>query len=291
MAHEKLCLGGDFAGLLVKFAPLDGSLVEIPVYLIPEALLEWGQAPSALELLSSEEWDAAQLQRQEITVLPATGCGVDNLDTMKSDTNLKNVDWSQPSESTLILDSTTSTNNRDDTTTQRLETQFSLPNAHRVRVSLDLKKKTVQQKDEAAVSYEIQSPILLNLERQTSTTSSYGTRADGGGLDGRTVSQLIGDRLRKSHSFAEEKFNPGAWKADAEQQLLTPSTLIHLPGNLTIASGPAETDGTWLLQMSHFTADNEEDSLTIGSSRMIQRKFDGLQCEATYNEEVGEYMV
>ena len=192
LEHPKLCVGGDFAGLMAKFSPTDGSLVPVPVHLIPSSLLEWGQEPSALEVLVSEEWDSAAtvLCRQEVTVLPETGCGVDNLETMKSAVTIdkEQTAWSQPSESTLILDTTTASDA--ETTIQRLETQFSLPEFHRVRISFDWKI----QGD--PLSCQIQSPIVLQLERQTNVTSSQGTRADGGGLDGRTVSQLLGDWLR-----------------------------------------------------------------------------------------------
>lgn len=286
LGYEKLCLGGDFAGLVAKFSPSDGSLVPVPVYLIPEELLEWGQEPSALEVLVSEEWNEEspeQFRRQEITVLPAIGCGVDNLETTKSETvfEKEQTAWSQPSDSTLILDTTTSS---DETTTlQRLETQVSLSEAHRVRVSFNLK---IENND--ATSYEIQSPIILQLERQANTTSSHGTRADGGGLDGRTVFRLLGDRLKNSHSFAERKFSPGEWTSATGKQV-TPSSLIHLPGNISIASGAAAEDakGTWLLEISHFSAD--EEGSTKGSRRIVQRIFDGVKCETTFKEQVGEY--
>ena len=79
----------------------------------------------------SEEWDLATvLCCQEITVLPETGCGANNLETMKLGVTVdkEQTAWSQPSESTLILDTTTALDAG--TTVQRLETQFSLPESH-----------------------------------------------------------------------------------------------------------------------------------------------------------------
>jgi hypothetical protein len=76
-------LGGDFAGKAATFNPADGSLIDIPDYLIPEALIEWGQAPKCLDILVSEDIDEELLVRSTVTVLPGTGCSIDNLETVK----------------------------------------------------------------------------------------------------------------------------------------------------------------------------------------------------------------
>ena len=55
----------------------------IPDYLIPEAMKEWGMEPKCLEMLVSEDikkWKT--MRRVTTTILPDTGCGVDNLETI-----------------------------------------------------------------------------------------------------------------------------------------------------------------------------------------------------------------
>lgn len=77
--------GGDFAGLSASFSPQDGTLIKVPEHLVPEALLEWGKAPSCFEVLVSEEFSDNNLKRQTVQILPAVGCGVDNLETFKKE--------------------------------------------------------------------------------------------------------------------------------------------------------------------------------------------------------------
>ena len=100
MTHEKVCMGGDFAGLKATFSA-SGKFLPIPEYLVPAELLEWGQEPSSLEVLVSEEAKGKEWERQIISVLPAIGCAIDNLETQKSCDTFST--FSRPSESTLAL--------------------------------------------------------------------------------------------------------------------------------------------------------------------------------------------
>lgn len=290
-SKEKLCLGGDFAGYIGKFAPSDGALIPIPIYLVPEDLREWGQEPSSLEILVSEETDSSSSlqKRQTITVLPAIGCGVDNLETTKSEETFKaeeSVSWSDainhPSVGTI--DTTTSS---EEPKKLRLETFFALPEAHRVRVSLDLH---IQQDDNSDILYKIQSPVQIQLERQTSTTSTKGTRADGGGLDGRTVRTLIGDQLRPQLAFAEKRPDEQgtSWKSSSSSAMAT--EVVHFPGNITIGSGPG--DEGWVLKVSHFSSSSDIDNGLEGTRRTIHRVFQGFESSTTtVTEEGGEYVL
>jgi len=108
-------LGGDFAGYSATFSPKPSSssssgggiakLVPVPEHLVPESMIEWGDIPSSLETLASEDWIIAaendndeddgehtntpspsvkqDLERTTITVLPEVGCGIDNLEVTK----------------------------------------------------------------------------------------------------------------------------------------------------------------------------------------------------------------
>jgi hypothetical protein len=305
-AHEKVpwFIGGDFAGLQAKFRPFDGSLIPLPEYLIPDALREWGQEPTILEVLVSEEKGEGEqdnmlldllLKRQTITVFPAIGCGIDNLETQKAQESFpkETSHWSQYEESAaaVALDTTLSSS-EEGSCLHKTETLFALPDSHRIRIGLTLK---VQKENDGVLSHEIQSPIVIHLERQTNTTSSHGTIADGGGLDGRTMSTLLGKWLKTMTSFAERKnIQGGQWKASSED--VRPSsttgsvvamTVIHLAGNVTIATaGLPVTENNqqgFLLEVSHFSG---------GSKRTMERRFLGLECpkRANYRQETGTYI-
>ena len=48
-------MGGDYAGLSATFSAITGELIPVPEYLVPKVLLEWGQGPSCLEVIVSED--------------------------------------------------------------------------------------------------------------------------------------------------------------------------------------------------------------------------------------------
>ena len=88
---------GDYAGLSATFSSSSsvGELIPVPEHLVPESMIEWGDIPTHLEVLSSEdivtldhdlnndEGKGQKLERTVITVLPEVGCGIDNLETTK----------------------------------------------------------------------------------------------------------------------------------------------------------------------------------------------------------------
>jgi hypothetical protein len=173
-------LSGDFCGHAATFTPT-GRLIPVPEQLVPKALLEWGQQPSCLEVIVSETPLQGTLERHTVTVYPSAGCGVDNLDTARTS---ETIAWTQRASS----DAVTAMDYPWNSGSTRTETTFALPNQHRLRFILDIKLG------------HIQSPLRLYLERQTLTESTRGTIADGGGLDGRTVSRLLGDELKTKFS-------------------------------------------------------------------------------------------
>jgi hypothetical protein len=81
--------GGDFVGLTAEFDAQSGQLIPVPEYLIPASFLEWGYPPSCLESIVSEHLNetnhakavATMGSRQTLTIYPAAGCDVDNLNT------------------------------------------------------------------------------------------------------------------------------------------------------------------------------------------------------------------
>lgn len=92
---------GDYVGLSATFSSSSndinnggvGKLIPVPEHLVPESMIEWGDIPTYLEVLSSEDIitldhdDSSddkkeqKLERTVITVLPEVGCGIDNLET------------------------------------------------------------------------------------------------------------------------------------------------------------------------------------------------------------------
>jgi hypothetical protein len=81
-------VGGDFVGLTATLDAQSGQLIPVPEYLIPSSFLEWGYPPSCLESIMSEHMHetnranaVATMSRQTLTIYPAAGCDVDNLNT------------------------------------------------------------------------------------------------------------------------------------------------------------------------------------------------------------------
>eukprot|EP00536_Pseudo-nitzschia_multiseries_P001221 jgi/Psemu1/2811/gm1.2811_g len=280
--------GGDFAGLAATFDPGDGSFIPIPDYLIPESLKEWGQEPKCLQVLVSEDvvdgdndgndsdgngdGDGSVMTRVTTKILPETGCGVDNLETMlvgdeidldsqwKSDDNDDGLDDVVGLQYPLGNDKL------------RVETIFGLSSdgdyeygVDRVRVAIDL----VPSEEDFA----IRSPMVITLERRTSSSSSGGTISEGGGLDGRTVYLLLGERLRGSSTFVDE---PSLSLANNENYYDPESDIryVSFPANITIAygwlldsddnNGDSERN-TWMLQVSRITPG--------GARRVLSRQF------------------
>ena len=181
------------------------------------------------------------LIRNTVTVMPDTGCGIDNLETVKAsdDIDLKS---KAGEENVVALQYSTADEEL------RVETIFGLSDGYRMRVIIDMYPSDPV--------FEIKSPMALILERRTSASSSGGTIADGGGLDGRTVSMLLGEILRQSPTFAESEPNDVSFASEGMQ-------FVSLPGNVSIAYGWL-ADDEWVLQVSHVDS---------GRRRVVSRQF------------------
>lgn len=239
-----LAMGGDFAGLAATFNPGSGAFIDVPQHMVPDALLEWGQEPKCLEMLVSEETTDGTLKRNTITVLPGTGCSIDNLETVRVDDE---IDLSSKyGKGTNVVGLQYEIGDKNGAL--RLETVFGMADGYRMRVLLDVVP--------SASSFAVMSPMVLALERRTNTVSSSGTIADGGGLDGRTVSMLLGEKLRKSKTFAEEKPLEDYYENGGIKH-------VSFPGNVSIAYGWL-TSGEWVVQIGH---------VHDGRRRVLSRQF------------------
>ena len=223
-------IGGDFAGLGATFDPSDGRFIPIPEHLIPEALLEWGQEPKCLEMLVSEDFQDEVMLRNTITILPDTGCSIDNLETTKIDDEI-DVSFLLGDEESPIVGLQYPTRNDE----IRLETIFAMDGGLRMRVVIDISP--------SQPVFAVQSPMVLAMERRTSSSSSSGVIADGGGLDGRTVSMLLGEQLRQSKTFVEDVPLNESFETDGINH-------VYLPGNVGLSYG-WQSDEEWVLQISH----------------------------------------
>ncbi len=226
-----VAMGGDFAGLAATFNPGNGAFIPVPEHFVPNALLDWGQEPKCLELLVSEETIDTTFKRNTITVLPSTGCSIDNLETIRVDDE---IDLTfKYGKGTNVVGLQYEVGNKNGAL--RLETVFGMSDGYRMRVLLDVVPSTS--------TFAVQSPMVLALERRTNTVSSSGTIADGGGLDGRTVSMLLGEKLRQSKTFAEDIPLENNYEHGG-------ITHVSFPGNVSVAYGWV-TDGEWVVQIGH----------------------------------------
>jgi hypothetical protein len=249
--HASPRLGGDFAGYFATYDK-EGILLPVPEYLVPKDLLEWDAAPPALEVLVSEaeSTETKTWTRQELKVLPATGCGVDNLEVLKrveqfplSDTSVSfktSADEAKPVRSFIYpLESPKHH-------MTRVETIFaSALDDHRCRLVVDLAS------NESSSSWTLLKPLSVFVERQNNQESSHGKRADGGGLDGRSVFQWIGPTLRREFDQSLGKRELRQWQRVGGDESNHWSDQVVLPGNVTLACGSNDETNRWVLQVGH----------------------------------------
>ena len=210
-------LHGDFIGYLTNF-DLEGKLLEIPEHLVPSELLEWGQAPSSLEIITSEDVLSSSVDvwnRQTITILPAVGCGVDNLETTKSveAVDNKNLYGDETTVRALLY--------RLPNNAVRLEATFGTDaKDQRIRVSVEV------------LDQKLKPPVRVIVERQFDNVSSNGKRAHGGGLDGRTVSTWMGEEMKKYVNIGKEALDQSTKSVDNDSSSIL--RRIDLPADLTV---------------------------------------------------------
>ena len=292
-ALSSVC-GGDFAGLWATFSATTGDLIHVPEYMIPESLLEWGQVPACLEVLVSESLpvkeDSTVLSRQTVTIFPEVGCGIDNLETKKKEEELVVFNLERVGDGNSVVE--TDSADRSTTTSAvsfnapigkdkfRVETIFPLHEneGHRLRVMIDFQCKDINTSsssnsksddDENDQGVDIvmvqQSPIVVVMDRKTSNDSTGGTIADGGGLDGRTVSELMGDALNVDKSFAETDRNESAVTNDSDDNEMA---FVELPGKVGVAFG--QVGRSFVLKIRH-PGDNIDGTTTTPT--VVERQY------------------
>ena len=232
--------GGDYAGQSATFSPITGKIIPVPEHYVPESMVEWGQIPSCLEVIVSEDLmqdvneddddysnsnssnssnssssssssssSKMTLQRNTVQVMPEVGCGLDNLDTMKVQENIPS-SLLPPSSSAAgihipsLAMSVSSVYIQDK---QRFESIFTTTTYTEQEKEEDNKKDC--ERIRISVNFfpnklALKSPITYVKERKTSNTSTQGKIADGGGLCARTITKLIG-KDDMNHPFSNRK--------------------------------------------------------------------------------------
>ena len=250
--NKQILLGGDFAGYCTQCDPVTGDALPVPVYLVPPSMLEWGQHPKTLELIVSEDSCSSSSLKSDqddkgvqtwdrvcLSVLPETGCGVDNLEVQKTN----EPDWrvvAQTESSIGLIRPIAPTNTC-------IETIFglSLPNQkenHRLRVAVTLSDEFLSIKS-----------IRLCLERRFDE-STQGSRANGGGLDGASVSRWMGPWMAKQGVRTLETKNV--------DEINENETSIQLPANVTMHYRTSEESS--VLSVSHSSGQNMEYEWSAG---------------------------
>ena len=215
-------LGGDYAGQSATFSSIDGKLIPVPEHYVPNSMIEWGQVPNYLEVIVSEDFnigsdtgsdsDTDTFERNTVTVMPEVGCGLDNLDTIKTKVEV-------PMDSHHYHRFQFDDNDNDDNDngcdngcdTIKVATMFVTEGKRRIEcmfVHDDEQRQRQRQRTRVCINLhendQLKSPIEIIREHMTSETSSRGTIANGGGLDARTVTQLVG-RENISKPFCQEE--------------------------------------------------------------------------------------
>lgn len=211
--------GGDFAGQFATFSPRDGKVIQVPEHLVPSAMVEWGQVPTCLECIVSEDLIMKEadntkqqvLERCTVTVLPETGCGIDNLETKSAtkriymkDLNVFDINKVEASQVAIVFDEKEKT----------FEIIFSLNGMSSSDSEIQRCRVLLRLDDDLKLSDK--RPIEVVRESRTSLQSSQGsTGKSGGGLYSSRVMELVGrdhiNRPFSDESALEMSFVAGLW--------------------------------------------------------------------------------
>ena len=310
-------LGGDYAGHSATFSSSDGKLIPVPEHLVPESLIEWGQIPSCLEVLSSEDVAFAsagdeigiQLQRGTVSVLPEVGCGVDNLESIRT---VETLQLSSTSGSTVSASAGISTGqffafaeNEDEddgdcrqvlawqtnmtplreASRIKIETAFSLPSEMGPCINEDDGDKSFERR--IRISFEampserkISSPISVISERRIGDTGSGAQWGVGGGLDGRTVSKLIG-KEGVTNPFADNE--PLLVGSEEEDESEGGEVTLSLPGNIVLRYSTSHAN--WYVDLILVSTDVDEEGgegkMMISGTTTVRWKLDSDESAAS----------
>ncbi len=266
--------GGTYIGLSSTFDACRtfGQHIPIDERYIPSSLLEWGYVPTTLETISFEtlsrttsSTSATDMTRSVYTILPATGCDNDNLEKIVTTEQYSGGRKSATAtSSSTIYDKRTNNCNticietrflwipEDTPNESRKNDNVSNDELYRIRINLDIQQKRNEDNGssiESAKLWKIINPIRVSIEKQLGTTSIHidPNSINSGGLDSRTITQLLGPILHSQNmrSFpTQEPLHP------PEFAHCDGSEIITIPGNITVStlqvdSGNGHKDGAY----------------------------------------------
>ena len=235
--------GGDYAGQSATFSSVDGKLIPVPEHFCPPAMVEWGQVPGCLECIVSEDLmdkeEDTVLRRSIVNVLPEVGCGLDNLDTMSTKDDVP-IDLYDEFNLSGVGIATAFIEDKK----RRVECIFMMKSVSDDEEKIVRNRITINLHE----NNQLKSPIEISRERKTSAESSKGTIADGGGLDARTVTNLVG-RDNVNNPFCDKEIFDlsrleGSWRSSREPDVYEQSGLcwesnceqstFSLPANIVV---------------------------------------------------------
>ena len=233
-----------------------------------------------------------QLQRGTVSVLPEVGCGVDNLESIRT---VETLQLSSTSGSTASASSDGISTGQffafaengdedDDDCRQvlawqtnmtplreasriKIETAFSLPSEMGPCINEDDGDKSFERRirvsfDAMPSERKISSPISVISERRIRDAGSDAQWGVGGGLDGRTVSKLIGKEGVTKPFADNEPLLVGSEEGDESEG---GEVTLSLPGNIVLRYGTSD-NGSWYVDLILVSTDVDEEG---GEGKMM----------------------
>ena len=257
-------VGGDFVGLSASFHPQSGAFIPVPEYMIPKSLLQWGQAPTSLQVFTCEHVNPPvdhvprHLFRQTWTMYPETDCGVENIQTEQREQHLEvhhAANSDEASAAARVWSYRTTAELKSTIVVESSFVGFSNDQQHRVRmvVRVEIDENHNDNNSPIGSRYSIVAPVTIILERQLNSLPIFGSRntKGGGGVDAAQMIKWMGPILLKYDSFA---VNPVTlkWRRSMPCDGGSPFvTEVMFPGNLTLSYGSLLGTSSWVLEMGH----------------------------------------
>jgi hypothetical protein len=268
-----------------------GQHIPIDERYIPSSLLEWGYVPTTLETIVFENVHSKSIDQQSVkisnsnegtpelsssetcsdltrsvyTILPATGCDNDNLETIStSEQYTRGCTFTMASTSTTIFDRNGSNSNkigietcfrwipddveassvlgnRNSNDPYRIRTNIEIEQApNMVRVVDETKNDAYMKTESKTKMWKIINPIRVSIEKHLVASSHIDAASiKSGGLDSRTITQLLGPILHSENmrSFPKQlPQNVQQFESTLVDHHPYGAEMIIVPGNITITT-------------------------------------------------------
>ena len=323
---------GTYIGLSSTFDACHdiGQHIPIDERYIPSSLLEWGYVPTTLETivfetLRSDSIDqqtenmslrnevtsssyttttaiCSDLTRSVYTILPATGCDNDNLETIATTEQYKHGHtFTTVTTSSTVYKKNGSHNTNiigietcfrwipeDDPTVSVVGNSSASDELYRIRINVEIQHEqkmlhgSDEPNDDGLVASEsnrlwkIINPIRVAIEKQLDESCPMNPDSiKSGGLDSRTITQLLGPILHseniRSFPKQQQKQTP-QWETILSDHRPNGGEMIAIPGNLTITTFQGDQnnrDDVYQIDIGYIQQQNLDDTNASQSSKFI----------------------